>query len=68
MYNQNLIDYLEFESMLVVARATILGAIARKESRGSHYRKDFPTMRDDYTKHIKYNLKKESNYDINYHN
>jgi succinate dehydrogenase / fumarate reductase flavoprotein subunit len=33
---------LELESMLTVARATTLAAIARRESRGGHTRDDFP--------------------------
>jgi succinate dehydrogenase / fumarate reductase, flavoprotein subunit len=44
--NPALIRYLEFEYMLPVAEAVALGARARKESRGSHTRLDFP-LRDD---------------------
>ena len=44
--NQALIRYLELEYMFPVAEAVALGAIARKESRGSHTRTDYPA-RDD---------------------
>jgi succinate dehydrogenase / fumarate reductase flavoprotein subunit len=44
--NQALVRYLEFEGMLRLAEAAALGALARKESRGSHFRRDYP-MRDD---------------------
>ena len=44
--NQALIRYLELEFMFPVAEAVALGAIARKESRGSHTRTDYPA-RDD---------------------
>jgi succinate dehydrogenase / fumarate reductase flavoprotein subunit len=44
--NQALIRYLELEGMLQVAEVIALGALARKESRGSHMRTDYP-VRDD---------------------
>ncbi len=45
-FNMAVCHYLELENMLQVAEAIAIGAIARKESRGSHWRTDFP-MRDD---------------------
>ena len=44
--NQNLAHARAVGDMLVVADAIIEGSIARRESRGSHYRTDF-TERDD---------------------
>lgn len=44
--NQALVRYLELEYMFPVAETVALGAIARKESRGSHTRTDYPA-RDD---------------------
>ncbi len=46
VYNTNLSDVLEVESMLTVAEVVVAGALARTESRGSHFRRDFPG-RDD---------------------
>jgi succinate dehydrogenase flavoprotein subunit len=46
VYNSNLSDVLEVESMLVVSEAVVAGALARQESRGAHARRDFP-KRDD---------------------
>ena len=46
VYNTNLSDVLEVESMLDVAEVVVAGGLARTESRGSHYRRDFPS-RDD---------------------
>ena len=46
IYNNNLRDFLELGSMLDVAETVIAGAIARRESRGAHYRLDYP-KRDD---------------------
>jgi succinate dehydrogenase / fumarate reductase flavoprotein subunit len=45
--NQALVRYLELEYMFPVAEATALGAIHRKESRGSHTRTDYPARDDD---------------------
>jgi succinate dehydrogenase / fumarate reductase flavoprotein subunit len=45
-WNQALITALELEGSLDVAEAVVAGALAREESRGSHYRTDFP-KRDD---------------------
>ena len=46
VYNTNLSDVLEVESMLEVAEVVVAGALARTESRGAHWRRDFP-QRDD---------------------
>jgi len=46
--NQALIRYLELEYMVPVAEAVALGAINRKESRGSHTRTDYPARDDDH--------------------
>ncbi|MGD1010235.1 MAG: FAD-dependent oxidoreductase [Candidatus Aminicenantales bacterium] len=43
---QELLVHIEFEYMLDVAESILLGALQREETRGSHYRTDFP-VRDD---------------------
>ena len=45
-------EAIELDNLLDLAEATIAGGLARKESRGAHYREDFP-KRDDanYLKH-----------------
>ena len=45
-FNNEMIQVLELEGMLSVAEVIIEGALARKESRGSHFRLDHPE-RDD---------------------
>ncbi|MBV1754934.1 MAG: FAD-binding protein [Methanobacterium sp.] len=52
--NKALIRLLELEGMLLLAEVVALGAIKRKESRGSHTRTDYPE-RDD-TKFLKHTL------------
>ncbi len=50
--NQALIQFLELEGMLKIAEVVAIGAIKRKESRGSHTRIDYPDRDDDnYLKH-----------------
>jgi len=47
--NVELMSILEFRNSLTVAEAVVMSALAREESRGSHYREDFPTSNDrDY--------------------
>jgi succinate dehydrogenase / fumarate reductase flavoprotein subunit len=45
-YNIRLIRTIDLEGMLDIGEAMLAGALARKESRGSHYRRDFE-KRDD---------------------
>jgi succinate dehydrogenase / fumarate reductase flavoprotein subunit len=47
-FNNELVQYLELEGMLHVAEVIVEGALARKESRGSHFRIDFPNRDDEY--------------------
>lgn len=47
-FNHELIQYLEMEGMLHLAEAIIEGALARKESRGSHFRLDYPDRDDEH--------------------
>ena len=51
-YNTELIAALELDCMLDVAQSVAFSAVARRESRGSHQRTDFPDRDDDgYLKH-----------------
>jgi len=45
-YNTNFSNVMELDSMFRIAETVLIGAINRKESRGSHARTDFP-KRDD---------------------
>ncbi len=46
VFNYELMNVVELEGMLALAEAVCIGALIRKESRGSHYRLDYP-QRDD---------------------
>ncbi len=47
-FNHGLIQYWDLEGMLHLAEAAIDGSLARKESRGSHFRVDFPNRDDEH--------------------
>src|SRR5438034_6965738 len=46
VFNTDLVTALELGSLVDLAETVVVGALARKESRGAHYRADFP-KRDD---------------------
>jgi succinate dehydrogenase / fumarate reductase flavoprotein subunit len=46
LFNNELVDRLEVDNMTLLAEAIATCALAREESRGSHFRRDFP-KRDD---------------------
>lgn len=50
-YNTELVELLEFSNMLELSYAVICAALLRLESRGAHFREDFPQERAQYQKH-----------------
>jgi succinate dehydrogenase flavoprotein subunit len=46
-FNFELVNVLELESQLYLAEITARGALARQESRGSHFRTDYPERDDE---------------------
>jgi len=51
-FNTDLIEAIELESLLHLAEVMLVSAIARKESRGAHYREDFQERDDqNFLKH-----------------
>ncbi|MDQ6974522.1 MAG: succinate dehydrogenase flavoprotein subunit [Mariprofundaceae bacterium] len=52
IFNSELIEALELENLMALARVTAAGALARQESRGAHARDDFPNRDDEsWSKH-----------------
>jgi succinate dehydrogenase / fumarate reductase flavoprotein subunit len=51
IYNKNLLEILEFRNMIDVAILVCESAIKREESRGSHFRLDYPESNNKYQKH-----------------
>jgi len=46
-YNTEWISALELHDMLIVAEMIVRSAIIRRESRGAHYRSDYPTLNNE---------------------
>jgi succinate dehydrogenase / fumarate reductase flavoprotein subunit len=49
--NQNLWQIWELNNLISVSMVIAHGALARKESRGAHYREDYPERRDEFNYH-----------------
>ena len=49
-YNTNLVEFIEFSNLLDLAEVVVLSAIARKESRGAHYRTDYKEESKEFAK------------------
>ena len=47
VFNTARLEALELDNLLPIARATLVSALAREESRGAHSREDFPERDDD---------------------
>ena len=46
-YNTDLLEAIELGFLIDLAQVAVAGALAREESRGGHYREDFPTRNDE---------------------
>ena len=49
-YNKNLVEFMEFKHMLELSNIIVNCALSRKESRGAHFRNDFPKENQEYAK------------------
>ncbi|WP_134699468.1 FAD-dependent oxidoreductase [Ammoniphilus sp. YIM 78166] len=59
-YNMAFINYVEVGNLLKLAKAVVIGALNRKESRGSHSRGDYPERNDQkFLKHTLIYLEKD---------
>lgn len=50
-YNTNRIEFYEFVNALTLAETVVAGALKREESRGAHYRSDYPDQNPALAKH-----------------
>ncbi len=67
IFNTDLQEAIEFGHMLDYSSFIVEGAIARKESRGAHYRDDYPKRDDEnFLKHTFATMNEEGSIDIAY--
>ena len=59
-YNDELVTALEVINMVEVCILTVKSAILRRESRGAHFRSDYPESRDEWKRSIIFNKNKIS--------
>ena len=57
-YNTDLLTALEVINMVEICILTVKSAILRRESRGAHFRSDFPETKDEWKKSIIFNKNK----------
>jgi fumarate reductase (CoM/CoB) subunit A len=61
-FNKNLIDALEIENMITLASLVTQSALLRRESRGAHYREDYPKKDERWDRSIVLNKNKDFRY------
>jgi succinate dehydrogenase / fumarate reductase flavoprotein subunit len=67
IFNTDLQEAIELGHMLDYATFIVEGAIARKESRGAHYREDYPTRDDEnFLKHTFATMDEGGNINLEY--
>ena len=62
LFNTDIVEAFEFSNILLIAEVIANGAILRKESRGAHYRNDYPERDDEnWLKHTLATLDAQGN-------
>ncbi len=56
-------EEVELVNLLMLGRSVVKAALSRKESRGAHYREDFPESREEFRKH---SLIDQSDWNVHY--
>ncbi|MBT8365909.1 MAG: hypothetical protein KJP23_14530, partial [Deltaproteobacteria bacterium] len=62
--NQELVQHWELDNLLCISMIITRAALNRKESRGAHYREDFPERSDEYNHHTLISMKEFDKIDV----
>jgi succinate dehydrogenase / fumarate reductase flavoprotein subunit len=63
--NQELVQHWELDNLLIASMAVAQGALNRKESRGAHFREDFPERNDALNYHTLLSMKQFGKVEFN---
>ncbi|MCP4752373.1 MAG: FAD-binding protein [Proteobacteria bacterium] len=63
--NQELVQRWELDNLLGVSLVVCQAALNRKESRGAHFRDDFPERKDEFNNHTLASMKEFGNVELN---
>jgi succinate dehydrogenase / fumarate reductase flavoprotein subunit len=61
---RDLATALDLKGSIIAAEATLRSALARKESRGAHQRRDFPASSQDFNVNIQVHLRGDGRHDL----
>lgn len=65
LWNNDLMEALELDNLLQQATAVVASALHRKESRGAHFRTDFPKRDDaEWLKHSLFTMQQDGSYEL----
>lgn len=65
LINKKNIDYFELKNMILLSKIIIKSALYRKESRGAHYRSDYPRKNDKFKNGFKFKIDDEKKVVLN---
>ncbi len=66
MYNNLNKESFELKNIITLASLTARAALLREESRGAHYRQDFPSKKKKWQKHLVFSLSRERKEEVNW--
>jgi succinate dehydrogenase/fumarate reductase flavoprotein subunit len=66
--NQELVQHWELDNLLLTSMAAAKGALNRQESRGAHFREDFPERSDAFNHHTLVSMKQFGKVEISKRN
>jgi succinate dehydrogenase / fumarate reductase flavoprotein subunit len=65
-FNPGLVTALEVQGLLNIAEMLVTAARERKESRGAHYRQDYPDLKKEWRKNIVFTKKEDGSFSMRF--